>query len=159
MLLSPLRRARGDAKLQAVGDVRSVVRDDSHWRTKCSMGTSDIKLDHGGADHSSNAITHSLLQSGFMRDHILHGRVITSTSIPLSALDLITTVATDVMSKANTLSRVLRVATINAVMIFPSLALFPHEKGACNSQVRAEVNYGERETWNPWRHMPEPPDQ
>jgi hypothetical protein len=45
------------------------------------------------------------------------------------------------------------------VMIFPSLALFPHEKGACNSQVRAEVNYGERETWNPWRHMPEPPDQ
>jgi hypothetical protein len=88
---------------------------------------------------ASNAITHYLLHSGFMRDHILHGRVITSTSIPLPALDLITSAATDAMSKANTLSGVLRVASMDAVMIFSSLVLFPHEKGACNSQVRAEV--------------------
>jgi len=88
---------------------------------------------------ASSAITHCLLHSGFMRDHILHGRVITSTGIPLPALDLITAAATDVIFKAISLSGVLRVATMDAVMIFPSLVLFPHEKGACNSQVRAEV--------------------
>jgi len=79
------------------------------------------------------------MHSGFMKDHILHARVTTSTSIPLPALDLITAVATDVMSKANNLSSVLRVAAMDAVMSFPSLVLFPHEKGACNSQVREEV--------------------
>ena len=89
---------------------------------------------------ASNAITHCLLDSGFMKDHILHGRLITSSGIiPLPALYLITTVATDVMSKANSLSGVLRVATMDVVMIFSSLVLFPHEKGACNSQARAEV--------------------
>ena len=36
-----------------------------------------------------NAITHCLLHSGFMRDHILHGRVNTLIGIPLLALDLI----------------------------------------------------------------------
>jgi hypothetical protein len=69
----------------------------------------------------------------------MHGKVITSTGIPLPALDLITTAATDVISKANNLSWVLWVVSIDAVMIFPSLVLFPREKGACNSQVRAEV--------------------
>jgi hypothetical protein len=90
---------------------------------------------------ASDAITHCLLHSKFMKDHIFHGRVITSTRIPLPTLDLITAVATDVMSKASSLSRVLRVEAMDAVMIFPSLVLFPHEKGACNSQVRAEVKW------------------
>jgi len=74
-----------------------------------------------------------------MKDHILRERVITSIAIHLHALDLITAAATDAMSKANTLSEVLRVAAMDAVMLFSSLVLFPHEKGACNSQVRAEV--------------------
>ena len=63
---------------------------------------------------ASNAITHCLLHSGFMKDHILHGRVTTtSTGNPLPALDLITTDATDVMSNANNLSGVLRIATMD----------------------------------------------
>jgi hypothetical protein len=68
-----------------------------------------------------------------MRDHIQHGRVTTSTGVPLPALDLITAVATDVMEKANSLSRILRVAAMDAVVLFPSLILYPHEKGACSS--------------------------
>ncbi len=52
---------------------------------------------------ASNAITHYLLHSGFMKDYILHGRVITSTGIPLPAMDLITAAAMDVMAKANNL--------------------------------------------------------
>jgi len=44
-----------------------------------------------------------------------------------------------VMSKANNLSGVLRVAAMDAAISFPSFVLFPHEKGACNSQDRAEV--------------------
>ena len=88
---------------------------------------------------ASNAITHCILHSGFIRDHIMHARVITSTGILLPALDLITAVATDVITKANSLSGILRVAAMDAVMIFPSLILFPHVKGACNSLVRAEV--------------------
>jgi hypothetical protein len=86
-----------------------------------------------------NAITHCLLHSSFTRDRIKHGRVITSTGISLPALDLITADAIDVIVKANNLSGILRVATMDAVMIFPSLVLYPHEKGACNTQVRAEV--------------------
>jgi hypothetical protein len=43
------------------------------------------------------------------------------------------------MVKANNLSWILRVAKMDAVMIFPSLVLYPHEKGACNTQVRVEV--------------------
>jgi hypothetical protein len=74
-----------------------------------------------------------------MRDHIMYGSVITTTAIPMHALDLITAAATNVMTKANNVSRILRVATMDAVMIFPSLVLYPHEKGACYSQVRAEV--------------------
>jgi predicted urease superfamily metal-dependent hydrolase len=53
---------------------------------------------------------HFLLHSGFMRDHNMHGRVITTTAIPVHALDLITAVATDVMIKTNNMSRILRVA-------------------------------------------------
>jgi hypothetical protein len=84
---------------------------------------------------ASNTSTHCLLRSGFMRDHIIHGRVITSTGIPLPALDLITAAATDVMVKANNLSRILRVAPMDVVMIAPSLALYPQGKGACSTQV------------------------
>ncbi len=82
---------------------------------------------------ASNAITHCLLHSGFMRDHNMHGRVITSTAIPMPAQDLIIADATDVMTKANNLCGILRVAMMDAVMIFPSLVLYPHEKGACYS--------------------------
>ena len=71
----------------------------------------------------------------------MHGRVITTTAIPMPALDLITAVASDLMTKANNLSGILRVVTMDAVMIFPSLVLYPHEKGACYSQVRAEVKH------------------
>jgi hypothetical protein len=74
-----------------------------------------------------------------MRDHIKHGRVITSTGISLSALDFITAVATNVMVKANSFSGILDVAAMDAVMIFSSLVLYPHEKGAWKTQVRAEV--------------------
>jgi hypothetical protein len=74
-----------------------------------------------------------------MKDHIKHGRVVTATRIPLPAMDLITAAATDVMEKANNLSGILRTAAMDAVMLFPSLILFPHEKGACSSRVRAEV--------------------
>jgi len=88
---------------------------------------------------ASNAITYYLLHSSFMRDHILHGRVVTSTGIPLLALDLITSAATDVINKANSISGILRVVVMDAVMIFPAVILFPHVKGACNSQVRTEV--------------------
>ncbi len=88
---------------------------------------------------ASNAITHCLLHSGFMKDHIKHGRVVTSTAIPLPALDLITAAATDVVEKANNLSGILRTAAMDGVMLFPSLIMFPHEKGACCSKVRAEV--------------------
>ena len=87
----------------------------------------------------SNVITHCLMHSGFMRNHIKHGRVITSTGIPLPALDLIPVVATDVMVKVNNFSGILRVKVMDAIMIFPSLVLYPHEKGACSAQVRAEV--------------------
>jgi hypothetical protein len=80
--------------------------------------------------NASNAITHCLLHSGFMRGHIMHGRVITTTAIPMPALDLITTVATDVMTKANNMLGILRVVAMDAVIIFPSLVLYPHEKGA-----------------------------
>ncbi len=88
---------------------------------------------------ASNAITHCLLHSGFMREHIQSGRVTTSTGVPLPALDLITAAATDVMVKANSLAGILRVAAMDAVMLFPSLILYPHEKGACSTQVRTEV--------------------
>jgi len=88
---------------------------------------------------ASNAITYCLLHFGFMRDHIKHARVTTSTGAPLPALDLITAAATDAMEKANNLSGILHVAAMDAVMLFPSLVLFPHEKGACNTQVQAEV--------------------
>ena len=88
---------------------------------------------------ASNAITYCPLYSGFMRDHIKHGRFITSTGVPLPALDLITAAATDAMDKANNLSGILRVAAMDAMMLFPSLVLFPHEKGVCNTQIRAEV--------------------
>jgi hypothetical protein len=52
---------------------------------------------------ASNAITYCLLHFGFMREHIMHGRVIASTAIPLPAMDLITATATDVMTKAKNL--------------------------------------------------------
>jgi hypothetical protein len=74
-----------------------------------------------------------------MRDHIKHGRVTTSTEISLPAIDLITAAATYAMKNANNLSEILRVAGMDVVMLFPSLVLFSHEKGACNTQVRAEV--------------------
>ena len=69
----------------------------------------------------------------------MHGRVTTSTEVPLPSLDLITAAATDAMDKANNLSGILRVAAMDAVMLFPSLVLFPHEKGACNTQIWAKV--------------------
>ena len=69
----------------------------------------------------------------------MHGRLITSTRIPLPALDLIIAVATHVMVKANSFSGILDVAAMDAVMIFSSLVLYPHEKGAWKTQVRAEV--------------------
>ena len=69
----------------------------------------------------------------------MHGRVITTTAILMFVLHLITAAATNVMTKANNLSGILRIAAMDAVMIFPSLVLYPHEKGACYSQVRAEV--------------------
>jgi hypothetical protein len=49
-------------------------------------------------------------------DHIKHGRVLTSTTVPLPALVLITAAATDVMEKANGLSGILRTAAMDAVM-------------------------------------------
>ena len=47
--------------------------------------------------NASNAITYCLLHSGFMRHHIKHGRVTTSTRVPLPGLDFITATATYVM--------------------------------------------------------------
>jgi len=57
----------------------------------------------------------------------------------LPALNFITVVAIDVMDKANNLPRILRVATMDVVTIFPSLVLYPHKKGTYSTQVRAEV--------------------
>ncbi len=42
---------------------------------------------------------------------------------------LLTNAATDVMEKANILSVILRAAAMDAVMLFPSLVLYPHAKG------------------------------
>ena len=88
---------------------------------------------------ASNVVAHCLLHAGFVRDHIKHGRVLTSPGVPLPALDLLTSAATDALEKVNRLSGILRVATMDVVMRFPSLVLYPHEKGACNTQVCAEV--------------------
>ena len=77
---------------------------------------------------ASNVISHCLLPFGFIRDHIIHGRVITTTAIPMPALDLITAGATDVMVKANNLLGILRVAAMDVVTIFPSLVLYPPRK-------------------------------
>ena len=95
-------------------------------RERLAAGSTTVEL-----VSASNAIIHCLLHSGFMRDHIMHGRVITTTAIPMLVMDLITAAATDVMAKANNLSRILRVAALDGVMIFPSLILYPHENGAC----------------------------
>ena len=59
-----------------------------------------------------------------MRDHIKHGRVTTSSGVPLPDLDLITAAATNAKDKANNLSGFLRVAAMDAVMLFPSLVYF-----------------------------------
>jgi len=112
----------------AVTGIRNVARE------RLVAGTPGPEL-----ASASNAITYCLLHSGFMRDNIKHGRVTTSTRVPLLALDLITAAVIDVMDKANRLSRILRVAAMDVVMLFPSLILFPHMKGACNNQLRAEV--------------------
>ncbi len=76
---------------------------------------------------------HCLLHAGLARDHIKHGRVLTSPGVLLPALYLLASAATDAVEKANNLSGIMRVAAMDAVMLSPSLVLYPHEKEACNT--------------------------
>ena len=84
---------------------------------------------------SSRAITLCMMNVGFASDHMKHGRLLTTTEIPAPTLDLLTTGATNVVQKANTLSEIMRVAVMDATMLFASLLPFPRAKGACCLQL------------------------
>ena len=77
---------------------------------------------------ASNSVTHYLLHAGFASDHIKHGRTLNSPGVPLPALDLLTAAATDVLEKVNSLSGILRVAVMYAVVLFPPF-LPPRKSG------------------------------
>jgi hypothetical protein len=135
-----LRRAYGEAQPQEERDVRPLVCNDGHWHRKRSSRASGIEHIHGG-DGQRVERHHTLPPSLRFHERPHHAREVNYLhGNPLPALDLITAVASDVMVKANNISRNLLDATMDVVMIFPSLVLYPHEKGACNSQVRAEGN-------------------
>ncbi len=91
---------------------------------------------------ASNAITLCLMSCSYTKDHLQYRGVFSSTFVPAPALNLLNTVANDVFNKTSNLSRVLRVAAINSVMLFPPLLrLLPHVKGACSSKVRTGVKH------------------
>ncbi len=81
-------------------------------------------------DNASHAVTLCLVNVAFARDHVKHSRVLTSPGISTPALDPLTAAANDVLMNVNSLSKVLRVAAIDAVMLFLTLLIFSHAKGA-----------------------------
>ena len=71
--------------------------------------------------NASNAITPCLLHTRFARDHIQYDWVLTSPGVLAPTLDLFAAITTDALEKANNMSRILRVAAMDVVMLFISL--------------------------------------